>query len=118
MAVYDNLPVYKAAYDLLVAIFRMNDNLTKQYKYTLGEALRNTLVELLVTIYKANVDKHEKPLLLRGAIEKIVTIKLYVRLLHDLNQITLKRFTAICDQTEEVRKQLSAWHKSTLGKAS
>lgn len=115
MAVYDNLPVYKATYDLLIAIFRLNDNLTKQYKYTLGAEIKKELMELLVAIYQANIGR-EKETHLRHAKEKIVTAKLYVRLLHDLGQINQKRFVALSDQVEDVAKQLTSWYKSAVSK--
>ncbi len=116
MAVYDNLPAYKAAYDLLLDVFKMNDNLTRQYKHTLGESLRNELKELLVTIYRANSNEEEKEFNLRKAREQVVVVKLYTRMLHDLGQINLKRFIAIGDKTESLSKQITAWHRSTVNK--
>jgi len=35
MATYDNLPVYKASYDLLLLIFNVVKEFKKEYKYTL-----------------------------------------------------------------------------------
>ena len=35
MATYDNLPVYKASYDLLVEIFQFVKTFNKEYKYTI-----------------------------------------------------------------------------------
>jgi hypothetical protein len=37
MALYSELPVYKATYDLLLAIFRFTKDFGKEYKYTVGE---------------------------------------------------------------------------------
>jgi len=39
MALYSELPVYKATYDLLLAIFRFTKDFGKEYKYTVGESL-------------------------------------------------------------------------------
>jgi hypothetical protein len=116
MAVYDNLPAYKAGYDLLLDVVRMNDNLTRQYKHTLGEKLKNELVDLLVSIYKANVNEEEKVENLRKARERVVVVKLHMRMLHDLGQIKLKRFLALSDKAENLSKQITAWHKSTVSK--
>jgi hypothetical protein len=35
MATYDNLPVYKESYDLLLLVFETVKKFEKQYKYTL-----------------------------------------------------------------------------------
>ena len=37
MATYDNLPVYKTTYDLLLLIFAIVKEFQKDYKYTLGD---------------------------------------------------------------------------------
>jgi len=40
MSKYEELPVYKASYDLLLEIFKFTKNFTKEYKYTIGESLK------------------------------------------------------------------------------
>lgn len=40
MAKYDELPIYKASYDLLLEIFRFTKEFYKQFKYTVGESLK------------------------------------------------------------------------------
>ena len=47
MALYDELPVYKASYDLLLEIFKFTKNFTKEYKYTVGESLKKEMLELI-----------------------------------------------------------------------
>ncbi|MCD4691470.1 MAG: hypothetical protein K8R79_01035 [Calditrichales bacterium] len=44
MSKYDELPVYKASYDLLLEIFKFTKNFTKEYKYTIGESLKKETV--------------------------------------------------------------------------
>jgi hypothetical protein len=39
MAQYDELPVYKATYDLLHEMFRFTKDFSKEFKYMLGESL-------------------------------------------------------------------------------
>ena len=60
MGLHQELPVYKASYDLLVEIFRFTKEFSKEYKYTVGESLKKETTELLTLIYRANskTDKH------------------------------------------------------------
>lgn len=118
MAVYENLPAYKAAYDLLLEVYKMNMNLTREHRHTIGESLKNEFKELIVCIYKANSDDVKKEECLRRAREHVVVIKLYMRMLHDLKQISLKRFAALTQKNEELSKQINAWYKSTVKKRS
>lgn len=57
MALYENLPAYKAAYDLMLNVSRMDINLTREYRYNLGEKLKGELIGLIVCIYRANSDE-------------------------------------------------------------
>ena len=54
MALYCELPAYKLAYDMLLAIYGWTKLFTREHKYTLGEKLKNETLELLINIYKAN----------------------------------------------------------------
>ena len=36
MAIYDNLPVYKTSYDLLVELFKLVKNFSREWKFTIG----------------------------------------------------------------------------------
>ena len=43
MGHYDELPVYKASYDLLVEIFKFTKNFNREYKYTVGESIKSKI---------------------------------------------------------------------------
>jgi hypothetical protein len=38
MKLYNELPVYKATYDLLLSVFEFTKSINKEYKYTIGES--------------------------------------------------------------------------------
>lgn len=69
MAQYNELPVYKATYDLLLAIFQFTKDFSKEYKYTVGESLKKETIELLTLIYRANT-RHQKADVLQMAREQ------------------------------------------------
>lgn len=111
MAHYIELPVYKAAYDLLILIFQLSHNLSREYKFTLGEKLKNETTDLLTNIYRAN-RVHEKAEFLEKAREQLEIVRLYIRILKDTNQISSKKHIFINKSIESVSKQLAGWHKS------
>lgn len=110
MAYYDELPVYKATYDLLLEMFRFTKDFTKEYKYTVGESLKKETIELIILIYRAN-SRRDKLETLQTAREHIEVIRLLIRLMKDLHQINVKKFVFINQQVENVSKQLAGWQK-------
>jgi len=40
MARYDHLPVYKISYELLILIFRITKDFSREYKYTIGQEVK------------------------------------------------------------------------------
>jgi hypothetical protein len=111
MAQYNELPVYKATYDLLLAIFQFTKDFSKEYKYTVGESLKKETIELLTLIYRANT-RYQKADVLQMAREQIEVIRLLIRVMKDMKQISLNKFVKINEAVENVSKQLSGWQKS------
>jgi len=115
MARYDELPVYKATYDLILGIFRFTKEFSREYKYTVGEKIKNETLDLIILIYRAN-SKKNKVETLQNAREHIEVIPLLLRLLKDLRQINLKKFVKINKLVENVSKQLTGWQNSEYKK--
>ncbi len=111
MATYDNLPVFKASYSLLLLLFDGSRHMQRDYRYTLGETMKKELLELIVHVYRANA-RREKKLLLEKARENIEVIRLLLRLAHELRQFPLKEFALASEKVESISKQLTAWDKS------
>ena len=111
MAQYNELPVYKATYDLLLSIFQFTRDFNREYKYTVGESLKKETIELLTLIYRAN-SKFQKAEILQTAREQIEVIRLLIRLMKDMKQISLGKFVKINVVVENVSKQLTGWQKS------
>jgi hypothetical protein len=115
MATYDNLPVYKQTYDLLLQLFRVCQNMERDYKFTLGENLKKEVITLIINVYRANCrENKEKLLLLQGGRENVEVVRLLLRLLQDLKQIGLNEFISANEKLESVSKQMAAWANSLV----
>jgi len=111
MTTYDNLPVYKASYDLLLLVFNLVKEFKREYKYTLWDSIKKEIINLISNIYKANskIDKKRNISLSR---EKIELLRLYFRLSKDLKILSLNKYIEINLLLESISKQLYAWEKS------
>jgi len=110
---YNDLPVYKASYDLLLLVYEFSNHLSRDYKYTIGERLKSETLELLLLVFKSSTtDEKNKKVFILEAIDKIELIRLLLRVLKDLKQLSLKRYAQISILTENISKQLTGWKKS------
>lgn len=66
---------------------------------------------MITLIYRVNSKKEERETL-QLTREKIEVIRLFVRLMKDLKQISLKSFVKVNRRVENVSKQLTGWQKS------
>lgn len=108
----ENLPVFKMVYDLLLRIVNEAHKMGKDFRYTLGEDLKRLLVRIEVCIFHANEkkDANEKLAYISEALEKMLEVKLYVRILHDSKQLSLKKYALLCEQMVAIEKQLTDWN--------
>jgi hypothetical protein len=108
MALYYTLPIYKASYKLVYLLFTASSNFSREYKYTVGQELKNEGLNIIKNIYRANKAK-DKTEYINQARENLEIIRLLVRLMQDFKQISLKLFVEINQVIEMVSKQLTAW---------
>ena len=111
MALYYNLPVYKESYDLLLQVFDAVKKTAREYKFTLGERLKNEATDLLVAIFEAskNTLLSEKIGFISKAQNCLEKIRLYTRLFKDLNVLGVTIQVTINQKIESISKQLTQW---------
>ena len=110
MALYDQLPVYKASYDLLIKLYQIAHDLPKEHKYTLGEKLKNYCLDLLIGIYQANIAVDKKSTI-QLLIQLIEQIKILVRVSRDIRIIGLQQYADISLLIDSISKQLRGWER-------
>jgi hypothetical protein len=117
MALYYELPVYRSSYKMVYMLFENTSNFAREYKYTIGQELKEEGLHLIKNIYRANrmVDKSTS---IMEARENIEMIRLFLRLVQDFNQIKLKNFVEINLLIENISKQLTSWEKYSKVKLS
>jgi hypothetical protein len=108
MALYYHLAVYKSSYQLLQIILSESDNFSRQYKYTLGQQMKDEAINIIKNIYRANKALDKVPAI-EEARENLEMIRLHLRLVQDFDQLDLKKFIKINQNIEDVSKQLTNW---------
>lgn len=107
--VYD-LEVYKKCYDLLISVFVAVKHYSREYKYNLGDRIKQEVLDVMLNIYRANVSENKSPYLQKGR-EHIEVLKLLIRLSKDLRLLSVAKYTELFGKTESISKQLLGWQK-------
>ena len=113
MAQYQHLPIYKSTYELLRLVTHATSNFPKSYKYSLGDKLREEVVEMVVFIFKANSSRSERALHASQFLERLQVVELLVRLSKDLRLMTVKQFSEIVMLSDGLGRQAQGWIKSS-----
>jgi hypothetical protein len=108
MAQYQHLPIYKVTYDLLSLVTKRTKEFPRDFKYSLGDKIRNECIDLVVLIYKANSTK-DKVGFLNKILERVQVIELMLRLSKDLNLLSVNAFSEIIVLTDSISRQAQGW---------
>jgi four helix bundle protein len=117
MAQYNHLPIFQLTYQLTLEIHRATHQFPREYKYTLGQKLKEIVSDVLDMIVEAN-SAEEKTEILEGARLKLERLRIHLRLANDLEILGLKRYEAFNRTLEEISKQLSGWLEWSKSKKS
>ena len=117
MAQYNHLPIFQAGYSLVLKIYRITHYFPREYKYTLGQKLKDISFDFLDFIIIANAQEN-KSAALNEARTRLERLIIHIRLAHDLKVITLKGYEALSRSLEELSRQLAGWLEWSLKKST
>lgn len=91
---------------------QVTKNFPREYKYTLGQKLKNEIIELVVLIYRAN-SARDKTRHLTMIVERVQVVQLLIRLCHDMRILQRKHYAEIAEKTDSLARQAQGWLKSS-----
>ncbi len=109
-------PVYRAAYELTLMLFRWAKDCPKDYQPSLGFLVQEEAIKLESALCHCQ-EAPDKPALLQKALGSCFLIRLILRLLLDLGFVKIETSVAINLKIDDVANQLSGWRKSLLASA-
>lgn len=112
MAQYKHLPIYKGAYDLLLRITIATKDFPREYKYTLGQKLKDEVMDLILFVYRAN-SVPDRTAHIQSILERIQLIEVMMRLAHDLHVLTRGNYAGLAEMTDSLARQAQGWLKSS-----
>jgi hypothetical protein len=113
VALYYELPIYQETYHLLLELFKLTQNFSREYKYTIGQDIKYNGIQMVQYIFKANsaTDKAET---LSQLSDEIELLKLELRLCIDMHLISPEQQARTWESIESISKQISGWKKAVV----
>ncbi len=112
MAQYQHLPIYKLTYDVLLRTMTATKDFPREYKFTLGQKIKDELIEVVVLIYRAN-SASDKARHIESIVERVQAIQLMMRLSHDMHILSRRHYAALSEMTDSLAKQAQGWLRSS-----
>ena len=106
----NNYPVVTKAYNLTLWYIKKISSLPKNHRFTLGEKIQNTLLDLLMHLSDAIYSKDKVKLLLQ-ANKEIEKLRLLSKLLKDLTIISTDNFRFATNSLNEIGRMIGGWIK-------
>lgn len=117
MALHTDLPIYKAAYDLLDVSTDLARNMPRDFKVSLGSRIRDEILSIVVLVCRGNVAR-EKERHLLDLIEHQQVVELLLRLCVDKRLISRAQYAKAVALTTSIGKQANGWRMSRKSASS
>jgi four helix bundle protein len=113
MARYSHLPIFQKSYELIKWIYFCVSKFSKAEKYALGQKIKQTAMDFLDRIIRANGARDKTPDLEEAA-QLLEILRIYIRLSYDLSLINLKRYELLSGKIDEIGRMLGGWRRSNV----
>ena len=111
MSLYENLPAYKKAQDLVVYFEKVVRGFNRYHKYTTGTEIRNLSREILDLIAEANTASVREATLIE-VVKKIEKLKRSIRIAKEIKAFrSLKNYEVASRSAVDLAKQCEGWLK-------
>src|SRR5574344_1436116 len=107
-------PILKSTYALLQLTTRVLAGFTRDFKYSLGDKLRNEVVGLVLFVCKAKACDLEKEAHVIQIMEQLQIINLLMRISKDMRLVTIKQFSEVVVLTDSIGREAQYMVKSSL----
>ena len=108
-----DLPIYRATYQLLEKVANYSKHFHRSYKLSLAPRLQTECTEMVMDVYRANAARQGRREIVERILERVRVVELMLRLCRDLRQISIKQHANVIEMTEAIGRQAYGWAQST-----
>ena len=108
-----DIPIIKNLYELYKLFYSYSNLFPKKEKYSLGAKCEVYIIDTIELLIEASCNyRDEKLALIKKANTKFDTLKIFIRLLKDINIIDDRKYIELQKRIQEIGKMLGGWQRS------
>jgi 23S rRNA-intervening sequence protein len=111
MALHTELPIYKAAFNLLDTVTDLTAQFPRNFRASMGEQIRLECVRTLTAVARANIARDKSPHL-EVLLESLHVIEILMRLSRDKRFISTAQYARTIECTSAIGRQAMGWKKA------
>jgi hypothetical protein len=118
VALHTHLPIYATGVRLLALVFKIQEQMPRGVKRSLGDKISSHGVEMLDLMALANATKHgERAEHIRQLMTQLRAMTVLLRVCHDSRYMSTKLWAESVALLDSIGKQGGGWLKSAANKA-
>ena len=114
MAQSEDLPIFKASYDLLEQLTDLSKDLPKFFRYSIGQRMVDLCLDMLGNIYRANM-KRDKAEPLTDLLICYRQLLLLLRVCYKQKALSTGRYAELVKLLDSIGRQATGWRQKFAG---
>lgn len=110
----DRLLIFQKTYDFIVWLYPHINHIPKGYRLVLGTHIQNVSLRILLDIMRANKERDSttRHSIQMAVSEDLDTLRILIRLLKDLNFLSIQQYAFASEKMNEIGRILQGWMKA------
>ena len=105
----EELPIFKAAYDLLERLTDLAKDLPKFFRYSVGTRMVDLCLDMLGQIYRANMDKDHRTEAITDLLISYRQLLMLLRVCYHQKALSTGRYAELMKLLDSIGRQATAW---------
>lgn len=113
MALSEDLPIYKASYDLLEHLVDLAKDLPKFFRYSIGTRMVDLCLDILAQIYRANMKQESRAEALTDLLISHRQLLMLLRVCYHQKALSTGRYAELIKLMDSIGRQTTAWRQKS-----
>ncbi len=105
-------PIYRESYHLTIDVLRFTKDCHKDFRFTLGTALQNAILEMNLQLYLINTSEDDTEKALAKTIYKLYFVRMILRSFIDMSLMKMETSVSLNVRLEDLLDSLNNWKRS------